>query len=156
MKRLELEEGEMAKRMSVNLTNSILNVYRDEKDNYFTYLSGYVFNVERKEKENKFYTKRKIKFANGKEVKNKSKIKIIDGFASPYKLKFKNDKGEITLYNGEMYYITDFELIEDGIDEKQKIFNRQNQAKKPQENISKTDSKLNSFSFNEYSGVTPF
>ena len=140
--------------MSVDLSNSTLKIFRDESDRYFTYLTGNVYNIEARATEGKFYTKRKIKFADNNDVKNKSKIKVLDGFASPYRFKAKNDDGTYKYINGEMYYIRSFELIEDGIDEKQKLYDpskRKSQAKK----VSGND-KLNSFSFNEYSGVTPF
>lgn len=142
--------------MSVDLSNSTLKVFRDEEDNYYTFLTGTIFNTSSKESEGKFYSKRKIKFADG-EVKNKSKIKVLDGFASPYRLKIKNESGFYSYVNGEMYYIRKFEVLEDGIDEKQKVFKfsqTQPQAKKEKPN--KTEEKLNSFSFNEYGGVTPF
>lgn len=141
--------------MSVNLTNSIMNIYRDEADNFFTYIGGYVFNMKTKERENKFYLKRKIKFMNGKDVRNKSKIKVIDGFMSPSKIKYKNDEGRYEMCTIETYFINDFELLEDGIDEKQKVFQpRKDKEKAPKQD--KNEDKLNSFSFNDYSGVTPF
>lgn len=141
--------------MGVNLINSEIRVLRDENDKYFTYLVGNVYNVEKKESEGKFYTKRKIKFANNDDVKNKSKIRITDGFASPYRLKVKDEGGKYKYVNGEMYYIRSFELLEDGVLEKQKPYNPSNrrvQAKK----VSTNQQKLNSFSFNQYNGVTPY
>lgn len=143
--------------MSVDLSNSTIKVFRDENDKYYTFLTGTIFNLNTNEGEGKFYSKRKIKFADNKEVKNKSKIMVLDGFVSPYRFKITNEKGEVKYISGEMYYIRDFELIEDGIEEKQKPFvfsQTEPQAKK--EKQSKTDEKLNSFSFNEYSDVTPF
>ena len=142
--------------MSVDLSNSTLKVFRDEEDNYYTFLTGTIFNTDTKENEGKFYSKRKIKFADG-EVKNKSKIKVLDGFASPYRLKIKNESGIFTYVNGEMYYIRKFELLEDGIEEKQKVFKfPQGQPQAKKEKTSKADEKLNSFSFNEYSDIPPF
>lgn len=143
--------------MSVDLSNSRIKVFRDEDDKYYTFLTGTIFNINTNESEGKFYSKRKIKFADNKEVKNKAIIKVLDGFVSPYRFKIKSESGEIRYVNGEMYYIRDFELIEDGIEEKQKPFvfsQKQPQTKKEKPN--KTDEKLNSFSFNEYSDVTPF
>lgn len=146
--------------MSVDLSNSTLKVFRDEEDNYYTFLTGTIFNTDTKESEGKFYSKRKIKFADG-EVKNKSKIKVLDGFASPYRLKIKNESGIYTYSNGEMYYIRKFELLEDGIEEKQKAFKfsqkqSQGQPQAKKEITSKADEKLSSFSFNEYSDIPPF
>lgn len=140
--------------MSVDLSNSTLKIFRDESDKYFTYLVGNIYNIESKQTEGKFYTKRKIKFANNDDVKNKSKIKVLDGFASPYRFKAKNEDGSYKHINGEMYYIRSFELIEDGVDEKQKPF-APRQPKTQAKKVSNED-KLNPFSFNEYSGVTPF
>lgn len=143
--------------MSVSLSNSEIKVFRDENDKYFTYLTGNVYNLESKESEGKFYTMRKIRFMNGKEVKNKSKIKVIDGFISPYKFKVKNEDGTSKNISGEVFFIKDFELIEDGIDEKQRPYKynpKGNQLKAKK--VSTDDKKLNSFSFNEYSSVTPF
>lgn len=141
--------------MSVDLSNSVIKVLRDEQDRFFTYLTGNVYNIETKETEGKFYSKRKISFADNKQVKNKTKIKIIDGFASPYRLKLKSENNTFTFINGEMYYIKDFEILEDGVDEKQKIFVKE-PKQKPQAKKDKNEEKLNSFSFNEYDGVTPF
>ena len=146
--------------MSVDLSNSVIKVYRDVNDKYFTYLTGNIYNIEKKQTEGKFYSKRKIKFADNQEVKNKAKIKILDGFATPFKFKVKAEDKGMKYISGEMYYIRSFELLEDGVDEKQKIL-RYPQKQKPQEQKvpekkDKNAEKLNSFSFNEYSSVTPF
>lgn len=140
--------------MSVQLNGSTIKVFRDEEDKYFTYLSGNIYNMITRETEGKFYCKRKIKFLNNQDVKNKSKIKIIDGFLAPYKIKVKDENNKYANLNGEVYYIKEFELIEDGILEKQKVIQSYNkQSKAP---IDKNTEKLNSFSFNEYGNVTPF
>lgn len=140
--------------MSVQLNGSTIKVFRDEEDKYFTYLSGNIYNMITRETEGKFYCKRKIKFLNNQEVKNKSKIKIIDGFLAPYRIKVKDENNKYANLNGEVYYIKEFELIEDGILEKQKVMQSYNkQSKAP---IDKNTEKLNSFSFNEYGNVTPF
>lgn len=140
--------------MSVQLNGSTIKVFRDEEDKYFTYLSGNIYNMITRETEEKFYCKRKIKFLNNQDVKNKSKIKIIDGFLAPYKIKVKDENNKYANLNGEVYYIKEFELIEDGILEKQKVIQSYNkQSKAP---IDKNTEKLNSFSFNEYGNVTPF
>lgn len=141
--------------MSIDISNSEFRVFRDETDNYFTYLSGNIYNTITKETEEKFYSKRKIRFADNQSVKNKSKIKVVNGFATPFKLKYKGEDGRYAWTTGEMYYIREFELLENGIDEKQKIYKKYNKnQEKPQ--IDKKTEKLNSFSFNEYGGVTPF
>lgn len=141
--------------MSIDISNSEFRVFRDETDNYFTYLSGNIYNIITKETEEKFYSKRKIRFADNQIVKNKSKIKVIDGFTMPFKLKYKDESGKYAWTSGETYYIRKFELLEDGIDEKQKIYKKYNKnLNKPQ--IDKKTEKLNFFSFNEYGGVTPF
>lgn len=150
--------------MSVSLSNSELKIFRDENDKYFTYLTGSIYNLESKENEGKFYTMRKIRFVSGKEVRNKSKIKVIDGFISPYKFKIKDENGNTKHLNGEIFFIKDFELVEDGVEEKQKPINyskknNQSEAKKvsaKEPKVSSDEKKLNSFSFNEYSNVTPF
>ena len=140
--------------MSVQLNGSTIKVFRDEEDKYFTYLSGNIYNMITRETEGKFYCKRKIKFLNNQVVKNKSKIKIIDGFLAPYRIKVKDENNKYANLNGEVYYIKEFELIEDGILEKQKVMQPYNkQSKAP---IDKNTEKLNSFSFNEYGNVTPF
>lgn len=145
----------------INISNSIMKVFRDEQDKYFTFLSGEIFNVEKKEPETKFYTKRKIRFANGLEVKNKSKIEVIEGYVMPYKYKIVGEDGEYKAISGEVFYIKSFNLLEDGIDERQKPFKLREpkpKKEKPQktEKIDKNEAKLNSFSFNEYGNVTPF
>lgn len=143
--------------MAIVLNNSIIKIFRDEEDNYFTYLSGNTLNAETRETEGKFYIRRKIKFSDNQEVKNKSRIKIIDGFLSPYRLKVRNERGEYTYVSGEIYHIKEFVLVEDGILEKQKIFKNPNKSHEqfnPRTN--KQSKELNPFSFNEYGDVTPF
>lgn len=155
MKKLELREE--VENMSIQLDNSVIKVLRDEDDNYFTYLVGNVFNTHTNQTEGKFYLKRKIKLANNQEVKNKSKIKILNGFVSPYKIKVKDENNQYSYINGEIYYIKDFQLIEDGISEKQRPFRKiTNQQEQPRAKEDKNAQKLNSFSFNEYNDVTPF
>lgn len=145
--------------MSISLNGSEIKVFRDENDKYYTYLTGNIFNLDTNQQETKFYTKRKIKLSEGQEVKNKSKIKVLEGHILPYRFKKKNESGVMTFHNGEMFFITSFEVIEDGILEKQKpfVFKKEKQEKKePQPKESKEQKQMNSFSFNEYSGVTPF
>lgn len=151
--------------MSVDLSNSVIKVFRDENDKYYTFLTGNIFNMINGQTEGRFYSKRKIKFPDGNEVKNKAKIKVLDGFASPYKMRIKDGENGTKIISGELYYIKSFELIEDGIDEKQKpfVYNPRQPKATPQEQpqakkvkLTKAEEKLNSFSFNDYSSVTPF
>jgi hypothetical protein len=121
-------------------------------------MSGNIFNLDTNESEGKFYVKRNVKFADKTvDIKNKSVIRVVDGFIAPYRCKYKNESGIYTYVSGETFYIRDFTILEEGIDEKQKPFNfsqkksNQFEAKK----VSGSD-KLNSFSYNEYSDVTPF
>lgn len=144
--------------MSIQLNNSLIKVYRNEDDTYFTFLSGNEYDTETKTAGRKFYSKRKIKFLGGQEVKNKSKIKVIDGFISPYKYRVKNEKNIYSYVTGEVFYIKEFQLVEDGVREKQKLFNGFNQPQRQYMNrqVNKQAEKLNPFSFNEYGDVTPF
>lgn len=138
--------------MGISIIGSTIKVYRDENDKYYTYLSGTVFNLETREMEDRCLVKRKIRFYNDLEVLNKTKIYVRDGFLSPQKFKIK-EGDDYKIINAEVFYIKEFDVIEEGIEEKQKV---KEYKPKSQTKEEKTAEKLNNFAFNQYGNVTPF
>lgn len=108
--------------MSINIGNecSKLTIYKDEQGRYKTYIKG----EELKQggsKEDIFMSK-KVTFRRGIEVKNKSIIEVIKGWSSCYRIKtdetYENGKPKYKYY--DKYFISEFNLLEEGVDEPQK------------------------------------
>ena len=105
--------------MSINIgqEKSILTIYKNEQGKYKTYIKG----TEQKENgeiENIFMSK-KVQFRKGVEVKNRSKIEVIKGWTSCFRIKTDDftEKGEPIYKYFDKYFISEFNLLEDGVDE---------------------------------------
>lgn len=108
--------------MSINIgqEGSRITIYKDEQGRYKTYIKG----EELKEdgsKEDIFMSK-KITFRRSVEVKNKSVIEVIKGWSSCYRIKtdetYENGKPKYKYH--DKYFISEFNLLEEGVDEPQK------------------------------------
>ena len=105
--------------MSINIgqEKSILTIYKNEQGKYKTYIKG----TEQKENgeiENIFMSK-KVQFRKGVEVKNRSKIEVIEGWSSCYRIKTDEltEEGKPKYKYFDKYFISEFNLLEDGVDE---------------------------------------
>lgn len=105
--------------MSINIgnDNSILTIYKDEQGRYKIYIKG-TETQEDGEVKNIFMSK-KVQFKKGVEVKNRSKIEVIKGWTSCYRIKTDelNEQGKPKYKYFDKYFISEFNLLEDGVDE---------------------------------------
>lgn len=108
--------------MSINIgqEGSRLTIYKDEQERYKTYIKG----EELKEdgsKEDIFMSK-KVAFRRNVDLKNKSVIEVVKGWSSCYRIKtdetYENGKPKYKYY--DKYFISEFNLLEEGVDEPQK------------------------------------
>lgn len=105
--------------MSINIgqETSKLTIYRDENGRYKTYLKG-IETKENGEIEDIFMSK-KVQFKKGIEVKNRSKIEVTKGWISCYRIKTEEvtEDGKPKYKYFDKYFISEFNLLEDGVDE---------------------------------------
>lgn len=132
-------------------------IYRDESDRYYVYLMGNTINEESKAR---LFYRKKVQFKKGVDIKNKSKIAIKDAFLSPYRFEIEDEKTKAkNVIKGDKIIILDFEVVEEGIDEKQKIKDysqsttRQNNDFKSNTNFESENNPYDKFS---YGGYSPF
>lgn len=107
--------------MSVNIgdNKSVLTIYKDEQGRYKIYVKG-TETQENGEIKNIFISK-KVQFKKGVELKNKSKIEVINGWLSCYRIKDGTTEEEKPKYKYfDKYFISEFNLLEEGVDELQK------------------------------------
>lgn len=129
--------------MGINLGNdkSVLTIYKDEQGKYKTYIKG-TETQEDGEVKNIFMSK-KVQFRKGVEVKNKSKIEVIKGWDSCYRIKTDEltEEGKPKYKYFDKYFISEFNLLEEGVDEPQKP-RQQTQAKQEDFSFSVSDDDL--------------
>ena len=105
--------------MSINIGNetSKLTIYKDEKGRYKIYIKG-TETKENGEVQDVFMAK-KVQFKNGVELKNRSKIEVIKGWESCYRIKTEEltEGGKPKYKYLDKYFISEFNLLEDGVDE---------------------------------------
>ena len=63
-----------------------------------------------------FYSK-KVRFKKDIKPKHKTKIKINNGFISPYRFLTTDETGEEKYIYGDSLFVLDFEILEEGTDE---------------------------------------
>lgn len=108
--------------MSINIGNdkSTLTIYKDEQGKFKTYIKG----TETQEDGNikDIYMSKKVQFKKGIEVKNKSKIEVVKGWSSCYRIKTDEltEEGKPKYKYFDKYFISEFNLLEEGVDEPQK------------------------------------
>lgn len=105
--------------MSINIgnDNSILIIYKDEQGRYKIYIKGTETQEDGEVKD--IFMSKKVQFKKGVEVKNRSKIEVIKGWTSCYRIKTDelNEQGKPKYKYFDKYFISEFNLLEDGVDE---------------------------------------
>lgn len=105
--------------MSISIGNdkSVLTIYKDEQGKYKTYIKGTETQENGEVKD--IYMSKKVQFRKGIEVKNKSKIEVLKGWSSCYRIKTDelNEQGKPKYLYFDKYFISEFNLLEDGVDE---------------------------------------
>ena len=116
--------------MSINIGNetSKLTIYKDEQGRYKTYIKGTETQEDGEVKD--IFMSKKVQFKKGIEVKNRSKIEVIKGWTNCYRIKTDEltEDGKPTYKYFDKYFISEFNLLEEGVDEPQKP-KQQTQAK---------------------------
>lgn len=129
--------------MSISIGNegSILTIYRDEQGKYKTYIKGTETQEDGEVKD--IFMSKKVQFKKGIEVKNKSKIEVIKGWSSCYRIKIDEltEEGKPEYKYFDKYFISEFELLEEGVDEPQKP-RQQTQPKQEDFSFSVSDDDL--------------
>ena len=129
--------------MSINIGNdkSILTIYKDEQGKYKTYIKG-TETQENGEVKDIFMSK-KVQFKKGIEVKNRSKIEVTKGWINCYRIKTDEltEDGKPTYKYFDKYFISEFNLLEDGVDEPVKT-KQQTQSKQEDFSFAIDDSDL--------------
>ena len=108
--------------MSVNIGNdkSVLTIYKDEQGRYKIYIKG--TEVQENGSIQDIYMSKKVQFKKGVEVKNRSKIEVIKGWSSCYRIKTDEltEEGKPKYKYFDKYFISEFNLLEEGVNEPQK------------------------------------
>ncbi len=108
--------------MSINIGNetSKMTIYKDEQRRYKTYIKSTT--TKENDKTENTYMSKKVMFRKGVELKNKSVIEVTKGWLSPYKIKTDelNENGKPKYKYFDKIFISEFNLLEEGIDEVQK------------------------------------
>lgn len=104
--------------MSFYVKNEQVTIFKDERGINF----AYVTNKEQDENGEPYFTYARIniKFRKGVEVKNRTKIRINDGFLTFYQSstgEFSEKTGKEIKRNYFKIVVMDFDVLEDGIDE---------------------------------------
>ena len=123
--------------MGINIgqETSRLTVYKDEKGRYSTYIKGQELK-DNEEKED-IYMSKKLQFKKGVKLKNKTVIDIIKGWNSCYRIKTDeiNEQGKPKYKYFDKYFISEFNVLEEGTDEiKQSYKTKQEQKTKEEQN----------------------
>ena len=105
--------------MSINIGNetSKLTIYKDEQGRYKTYIKGTETQEDGEVKD--IFMSKKVQFKGGVEVKNRSKIEVIKGWTNCYRIKTDEitEDGKPKYKYLDKYFRSEFNLLEDGVDE---------------------------------------
>ena len=105
--------------MSINIGNetSKLTIYKDEQGRYKTYIKGTETQEDGEVKD--IFMSKKVQFKKGVEVKNRSKIEVIKGWTKCYRIRTDEltEDGKPKYKYLDKYFISEFNLLEDGVDE---------------------------------------
>ena len=105
--------------MSINIGNdkSVLTIYKDEQGRYKIYIKG--TEVQEDGSIQDIYMSKKVQFKKGVEVKNKSKIEVLKGWSSCYRIKTDEltEEGKSKYKYFDKYFISEFNLLEEGVDD---------------------------------------
>lgn len=129
--------------MSINIgnDNSILTIYKDEQGRYKIYIKGTETQEDGEVKD--IFMSKKVQFKKGVEVKNRSKIEVTKGWTSCYRIQTDEltEEGKPKYKYFDKYFISEFNLLEDGVDEPVKT-KLQEQARKDDFSFVPTDDDL--------------
>lgn len=129
--------------MSVNIGNegSILTIYKDEQGRYKIYIKGTEAQEDGEVKD--IFMSKKVQFKKGVEVKNRSKIEVTKGWLNCYRIKTGEltEEGKPKYRYHDKYFISEFNLLEDGVDEPVKA-RQQEQPKQEDFSFSVSDDDL--------------
>lgn len=129
--------------MSINIgnDNSILTIYKDEQGRYKIYIKGTETQEDGEVKD--IFMSKKVQFKKGIEVKNRSKIEVIKGWTSCYRIQTDEltEEGKSKYKYFDKYFISEFNLLEDGVDEPVKT-KQQEQARQDDFSFVPTDDDL--------------
>lgn len=113
--------------MSINIgkDKSILTIYKDDQGRYKIYIKGTETQEDGEEKD--IFMSKKVQFKKGVEVKNRSKIEVIKGWTSCYRIQTDEltEEGKPKYKYFDKYFISEFNLLEDGVDEPVKAKQRE-------------------------------
>lgn len=105
--------------MSINIGNdkSILTIYKDEQGRYKIYIKGTETQEDGEIKD--IFMSKKVQFKKGVELKNRSKIEVTKGWTSCYRIKTEEltEDGKPKYKYFDKYFISEFNLLEEGVDE---------------------------------------
>lgn len=105
--------------MSVNIGNegSILTIYKDEQGRYKTYIKGTETQGDGEVKD--IFMSKKVQFKKDVEIKNRSKIEVLKGWTSCYRIKTDEltEEGKPKYKYFDKYFISEFNILEEGVDE---------------------------------------
>lgn len=131
--------------MSINIgkETSKLTIYKDEQGRYKIYIKGTETN-DNGEVQDVFMSK-KVQFKNGVNLKNRSVIEVVKGWITCYRIKTDEvtEDGKPKYKYFDKYFISEFNLLEDGVDE-------------PVKTKQQTQSKQNDYSFDITNDNLPF
>lgn len=131
--------------MSINIGNqgSILTIYKDEQGRYKIYIKGTETQEDGEVKD--IFMSKKVQFKKGVEVKNRSKIEVVKGWTSCYRIQTDEltEEGKPKYKYFDKYFISEFNLLEEGVDE-------------PQKQRQQTPTKQEDFSFSVSDDDLPF
>lgn len=129
--------------MSINIGNgtSILTIYKDEQGRYKIYVKGTETQEDGEVKD--IFMSKKVQFKKGVEVKNRSKIEVIKGWTSCYRIQTDEltEEGKPKYKYFDKYFISEFNLLEDGVDEPVKA-KQQEQSKQKDFSFAVDDSDM--------------
>lgn len=133
--------------LNVGEKSSEIIVIRDEQDKYYTYLKYNYFNSNNEEKTG--FQKMRVNFKKGVDILNKTKIRIKEGWIIPYRIEMETEgkkQGRILT----KVFINEFEILENGIQEKQKVTSFEAKkvfTNKEEKMALKNNEELNTFGF---------
>ena len=108
--------------MSINIgkEGSKLTIYKDEQGRYKIYIKGTETNEDGEVQD--IFMAKKVQFKKGINLKNRSVIEVTKGWVSCYRIKTDElaEEGKPKYKYFDKYFISEFNLLEEGVDEPQK------------------------------------
>ena len=110
-----------------------MTIDKDEQGKYKIYIKGTETQEDGEVKD--IFMSKKVQFKKGVAIKNRSKIEVIKGWTSCYRIQTDelSEEGKPKYKYFDKYFISEFNLLEDGVDEPLK---EKQQTKQKQEDFS--------------------